>query len=140
MGAGLWGLGPGENDSAIVAKVMAAPEGYVMKPQREGGGNNIYGEDIVAKLSTMSEEERGAYIMMQRILPRPQDTIVTRTGSAFLTPSLSEFGFYSVLIGDGKQAHLNEHAGHLVRTKAEGVDEGGVASGYAVVNSPFLVQ
>lgn len=138
--AGLWGLGPDENDSAIVAKVMDAAEGYVMKPQREGGGNNIYGDDIVAKLRTMSEEERGAYIMMQRILPRPQETIVTRTGSAFLTPSLSEFGFYSVFIGDGEKAHLNEHAGHLVRTKAEGVDEGGVASGYAVVNSPFLVQ
>lgn len=138
--AGLWGLGGDEDDSDIVSKVLAAPEGYVMKPQREGGGNNHYGDDIVAKLNTMSQEERGAYIMMQRILPRPQETILTRTGSAFLTRSLSEFGFYSVFLGDGENTHLNEHAGHLVRTKAEGVDEGGVASGYAVVNSPFLIQ
>merc|ERR1711988_2069312 len=111
-----------------------------MKPQREGGGNNIYGADVVEKLNVMSQEERGAYIMMQRILPQPQDAVLTRSGSAFVTPSLSEFGFYSVFMGDGEQVYLNEHAGHLIRTKAEGVDEGGVASGYAVVNSPFLIH
>lgn len=25
---------------------LDAPERFVMKPQREGGGNNLYGEDI----------------------------------------------------------------------------------------------
>lgn len=25
---------------------LDAPEQFVMKPQREGGGNNLYGEDI----------------------------------------------------------------------------------------------
>ena len=25
---------------------MQDPEKYVLKPQREGGGNNVYGEDI----------------------------------------------------------------------------------------------
>jgi len=138
--AGLWGLGPNEDDDDIVAKAIASPQDYVMKPQREGGGNNVYGSDIVAKLETLSREERGAFIMMQRIMPRPQDAVLTRSGTAFVTPSLSEFGFYSVFIGDGEKVHLNEHAGHLIRTKAEGVDEGGVASGYAVVNSPFLVS
>lgn len=137
--AGLWGLGPNEDDDDIVAKARASPHEYVMKPQREGGGNNVYGADIVTKLESMSREERGAFIMMQRIMPRPQDAVLTRSGSAFVTPSLSEFGFYSVFIGDGENVYLNDHAGHLIRTKADGVDEGGVATGYAVVNSPFLV-
>ena len=47
----------------------------------------------------------------------------------------------------GKQAgvspggvRLNAMAGHLLRTKFEGVDEGGVATGFAVLDSPFLVD
>ena len=35
---------------------------------------------------------------------------------------------------------MSQHAGHLVRTKAQGVDEGGVAAGYAVISSPFLTE
>jgi len=137
--AGLWGLGPGEGDADIVGEALGAPQRYVMKPQREGGGNNFYGDDIPAKLGALSVEERGAYIMMQRIMPRPQDAVLTRAGTFSVLPTVSEFGFYSVFVGSGEQVHLSEHAGHLVRTKAEGVDEGGVAAGYAVVNSPFLV-
>jgi glutathione synthase len=115
--AGLWGLGPGEGDAEIVAEAMNSPERFVMKPQREGGGNNIYGDDIPNKLNAMSPEERGAFIMMQRILPKTQEAVMTRTGSAIVTPSLSEFGFYSVFIGDGKDIHLNKHAGHLSEQK-----------------------
>jgi glutathione synthase len=33
---------------------------------------------------------------------------------------------------------MNEHAGQLLRTKLEGVDEGGVATGFAVLSSPCL--
>ena len=34
-----------------------------------------------------------------------------------------------------RTVHLSKHAGHLVRTKASGVDEGGVAAGFAVISS-----
>jgi glutathione synthase len=33
---------------------------------------------------------------------------------------------------------LNESAGHLVRTKFESSNEGGVAAGFAVLDSPYL--
>lgn len=36
--AGLWSL----DDSEIVSKAIENPELYVMKPQREGGGPNIF--------------------------------------------------------------------------------------------------
>lgn len=29
--------------AAVVAAAIAGPEAYVLKPQREGGGNNLYG-------------------------------------------------------------------------------------------------
>jgi len=34
---------------------------------------------------------------------------------------------------------MNKHGGHLLRTKAASSDEGGVAAGYAVLDSPLLV-
>jgi glutathione synthase len=139
--AGLWGLGPGEEDEAkIIEMACKDPEAYVLKPQREGGGNNFYGKDVATKLKELSGEERGAYILMQRILPKLQTSVMTRAGTVQVMPGLSEFGFYSVYLGDGRRHYLSEHAGHLVRTKAEGVDEGGVAAGYAVISSPFLMK
>jgi len=138
--AGLWGLGPGEDDAAIIKKVMEDPRLYVMKPQREGGGHNFYGQDVAVKLKELSVEERGAFILMQRICPRPQAAILTRNGVPTIGECVSEFGFYSVFVGDEKTVHMSEHAGHLVRSKLEGVDEGGVAAGYAVISSPFLVK
>lgn len=34
----------------------------------------------------------------------------------------------------------NVQGGHLVRTKLQGVEEGGIASGFAVLDTPILVQ
>lgn len=138
--AGLWGLGPGENDDDIIQQVHKDPTNFVMKPQREGGGHNFYGQDVSKKLRELTAEERGAYILMQRILPRTQESVMTRAGQASVLPAVSEFGFYSTYLGDGRKVHLSQHAGHLVRTKADGVDEGGVAAGFAVISSPFLVK
>ena len=45
---------------------------------------------------------------------------------------------YGVFLGDGERVHLNQHAGQLLRTKLEGVDEGGVATGYSVLSSVAL--
>ena len=35
-----------------------------MKPNLEGGGNNIYGKNVYTTLQTISEEERKKYILM----------------------------------------------------------------------------
>jgi hypothetical protein len=53
-----------------VAAAMADPLSYVLKPQREGGGNNVYGDDIPPTLQRiMASTERDAYILMDRIRP-----------------------------------------------------------------------
>ena len=49
--AGLWSLEPGDPDGmAEVAKAAADPAKYVLKPQREGGGNNYFGDELVQNL------------------------------------------------------------------------------------------
>jgi hypothetical protein len=147
--------------AAAVADARERPQQYVMKPQREGGGNNIYGAAVAAALRgyrasdavTALAEEAGAsasvavpaedlsaYILMQRIFPRNSTSIFVRGGNHSAATAVSELGVYGVYLGDGATVHLNAAAGHLLRTKVEGTDEGGVAAGFAVLDSPLLTQ
>lgn len=54
---------------------------------------------------------------------------------------MSELGTYGYLIGNGQslQVYENHSSGHILRSKAEHVNEGGVAVGAAVIDTPFLV-
>jgi len=45
-----------------------------------------------------------------------------------------------VLFSDGGKIIFNRQQGHILRTKVLGVDEGGVATGYSVLDSPCLVD
>jgi glutathione synthase len=128
---------------------------YVLKPQREGGGYNFYGKNLAAKLqentSYSSIEKRDSttlqlgetlaeYILMQRLFPPQQQAILLRGGKVEGSgDSVSELGCYGCLVVDheGKIEH-NEYAGFLLRTKFSNVDEGGVASGFATLSSPYL--
>lgn len=56
---------------------------FVMKPQREGGGNNFYGPDVASALRTMSLDEQAAYILMERILPPSADAELVRDGMVY---------------------------------------------------------
>lgn len=38
-------------DQEFLDKILNNVENYVLKPQREGGGNNIYGNDIKCDIS-----------------------------------------------------------------------------------------
>lgn len=57
-----------------------------------------------------------------------------------LADVVSELGIYGCLVGDGSELSVqHNHAhGHILRTKAEHVNEGGVAVGAAVVDTPYL--
>jgi len=144
-------------------KVLASPSSFVMKPQREGGGNNIYGNDIVNALSTMSDQEIAAYIIMERIQPPSQNAILIRNGAIIEASCHCELGIYGIFIGDGSDesynapdsewrqvidlndvtatssTHVNRFGGYLLRVKPNTSDEGGVAAGYAVLSSVDLV-
>ncbi|NDU79271.1 hypothetical protein GWI34_42830, partial [Actinomadura sp. DSM 109109] len=53
-----------------MAAAIASPERYVIKPQREGGGNNVYGPAVAAALTGgMDEGALAGHILMERIFP-----------------------------------------------------------------------
>jgi len=154
--AGLYGLSEGSatpEDRAAVAEILGtagAAANYVLKPQREGGGYNYYGDDMVAKLAeNVSTGPDGAqvlgpalgeFILMERLFPPQQRAVLLREGRVEGTGnSISELGCFGTLLVDAEGVVVhNEYAGFLLRTKFVGVDEGGVASGFATLSSPYI--
>ena len=67
--AGLWSLEDLDNPETakVLQQAQEQPDLFVLKPQREGGGNNLYGEEMLEKLR--QRKGLAAYILMQRIRP-----------------------------------------------------------------------
>lgn len=132
--AGLYSL-----NKDIIDKVLKDPESYVIKPQREGGGNNIYGKDIPQFIKELKEDEYSSYIVMSRILPTINEGHLVRNSERIYKQVVSEIGIFSTYIENHGKVINNTYTGHIVRTKALGVDEGGVATGYSTLDSPYLI-
>ncbi len=116
-------------------RLRREPRGFVVKPQREGGGNNIYGADIPAFLEQLPAKERNAYVAMQRIQAEERESLLVVNQQAQWRAAIHEVGRYGVLRAEGDQVKENAEIGHLVRTKAADVNEGGVVAGFACLNS-----
>ncbi|XP_012866145.1 PREDICTED: glutathione synthetase [Dipodomys ordii] len=139
--AGLYSLDMGEEGDQAIAEALTAPSRFVLKPQREGGGNNLYGEEMVQALERLKDsEERASYILMEKIEPEPFRNCLLRPGSsARVVQCISELGIFGVYVRQGKTLVMNTHAGHLLRTKAIEHADGGVAAGVAVLDNPYPV-
>ena len=157
------GLYAPHSDKAIVEEAIRRPSAFVLKPQREGGGNNIYDEDLREKLLQSSSQSNGVgsssisnsleqFILMERILPKSHAVKVMREGKVDTVEAISELGIYSTILAKGQNGSgisstdskstlilSNTQCGHLLRTKVSTSNEGGVAAGYAYLDSPKLV-
>lgn len=129
-----------EGDEAI-NEALNNVNSFVLKPQREGGGNNFFEEELQQELLRVkNSEERMSYILMERIFPLPQrNVLIYNAESKDFGSVISELGIYGVIIGDAEQIIYNEEVGHLLRTKPVETNEGGIASGFAVMDSPYLI-
>ncbi|XP_048752189.2 glutathione synthetase-like [Ostrea edulis] len=118
------------------------PGDYVLKPQREGGGNNHYDDEIKTLLSDLKNDEaRAGYILMEKIYPWVQKNYLIKVGeSSVLREVVSEIGVYGTILGSADDVLENEEVGHLMRTKFLGVNEGGVNTGYSCLDTPFLIE
>ncbi|KAM4623263.1 glutathione synthetase isoform 1-T2 [Discoglossus pictus] len=138
---GLYSLDIGEEGDQIVKIAVANPEQYVLKPQREGGGNNLYGNEIKEVLEKFKDStERTSYILMDKITPHPVKNCLLKAGGMIrISECISELGMFGVYVRHGDEMVLNERVGHLLRTKATEHADGGVAAGVAVLDNPYLV-
>lgn len=76
---------------------------FVLKPQREGGGNNVYGSEIRDAIVKMkNSQERNAWILMERIWPPIIQGYMVRPGGPnppLISELVSELGIFGVVIG-----------------------------------------
>lgn len=125
---------------------------YVLKPQREGGGNNIYGTNIPPYLKSLGNDERKwrAHILMELIEPPTVRNMILRNGEVKSGEVVGELGIFGVCLWKSK--HIDSHekakveilenfgAGWLLRTKGRESEEGGVAAGFGAIDSVCLVD
>ncbi|TMS01560.1 Glutathione synthetase [Larimichthys crocea] len=138
--AGLYTLDMGPDGDKTVEMALADPDRYVLKPQREGGGNNIYGSEICQVLQRVKgTAERTAYILMDKIHPAPvKNYLLRRDAPLQIRNCLSELGVFGTYVRQGEDMVMNECVGHLLRTKNSEDSDGGVAAGVAVLDNPLL--
>lgn len=77
-----------------------------------------------------------------RLVSPSQNYLMMGTGSGGveLADTISELGVYGYLLGNVAEDRViaNAAAGHALRTKKMGTDEGGIMAGAAALDSPFL--
>lgn len=129
------------SEAGLAARKLATdPEEckkYVLKPQREGGGNNFYRSSIPPYLKSVPESHWGSYILMELITPPPVTNIILRNGQLEQGGVICELGRYGACVWnqDTREILYNEDAGYLLRTKGDQSEEGGVAAGFGCMDS-----
>jgi glutathione synthase len=117
-------------------------KGYVLKPQREGGGNNIYRSAIPPFLQSLPETHWKSYILMEIITPPPVHNMILRNGVVEKGGVICELGIYGTCLWDAKTKEVlynKAGEGYLLRTKGDKSEEGGVAAGFGSMDSCRLV-
>ncbi len=117
---------------------------YVLKPNRDGGGHNIYRSDIPAFLNKMPETEWCQYILMKLIEPPATEGTLMAPDSLYHGAVISELGVLGTCIweriGSGIEVKMKEVAGWTFKTKPVSVDEMSVVKGYGCFDCPLLVD
>ncbi|KAI1300932.1 glutathione synthetase-like protein [Xylaria venustula] len=117
---------------------------FVLKPQREGGGNNIYRGAIPDFLRSIPESLWPGYVLMEMIEPPAQQNIILRDGELQCGGVICELGIYGTALwkrtSQGIEMLENNDAGYLLRTKSNQSEEGGIVAGFGSVDSVCLVD
>lgn len=114
---------------------------HVLKPQREGGGNNIYKSEIPGFLRSLPEADWKGWVLMELINPaaNAENVALRNDGEVLRGNVISELGVYGTILWDNTgRIHHNDQGGWLLRTKGKEVNEGGVAAGFSSLDSVLL--
>jgi glutathione synthetase len=134
-----------DSSTAGQLRTQGDTDNWVLKNQGEGGGHCLFGNDILARLDTLTSDHYSAWTLMQRLrpIPRSEETLIIRNGQAQRIQRLvSEIGLFTAHLGPQPLSTLDKrpgYIGYLVRSKPQHVPEGGVHSGFGAVDSLFVV-
>ena len=148
MFKGIWSLefaGRDKETDEMIQKAIENPSDFVLKPQKEGGGNNFWEDEVKYKLMHFDEDpELRSYLLMEKIKSPIIPAVHITMGEMKVVDSLSELGINSVIFtrntADGRNELIeNKLIGTLLRTKASSELEGGVSAGFSVIDDLLIV-
>ncbi|KAI6660475.1 hypothetical protein LOD99_14060 [Oopsacas minuta] len=124
-----------------IALVRKNPKLYVLKPNKEGGGNNYFDDDILPVIKAIENtDEMKNHILMQRLNPPDlQMCLVNPNKEAYLTKGNSELGIFGYYVKVDDKVEMNVEGGHVLRSKDQKDNECGISTGIGYVDSPYLV-
>ncbi len=128
----------------LFSKIKQTPDKYILKPMKEGGGNNISGEKLVEFLPSGEDDEPDENlknsIIVEKIESPGHDSLVIKDEKIVEQNSISEYSIYGVILTKGETLHINKSVGFLVRTKSVESLEGGIMEGAGAVDLPCLID
>lgn len=93
---------PAGKDAKALATDAERAVGYVLKPQREGGGNNIYRGAIPPFLRSLGDERKWrGFILMELIEPPALRNAIVREGVVKKGEVIGELGVYGACLWRG---------------------------------------
>ena len=132
-----------DNIKELFSKIKAEPEKYILKPMKEGGGNNITGE----KLKNIIPEEGNEIsdiiknsVIVEKIDSYEHEGLVIRNEKIELQNSISEYSIYGIILANENNIIINKNVSFLVRTKNKKSIEGGIIEGAGAVDIPCLLN
>ncbi|KAI1206097.1 glutathione synthase [Annulohypoxylon truncatum] len=121
-------------------------ENHVLKPSLEGGGNNIYDQDIPDFLRAIPEEQWSRFVLMEKIHPPLTHGILISPIDTHKGPVICELGVLGTGLwrrneqgGEKVRIIGNTTAGWTFKTKPEDVQEMSVVKGYGCFDCPSLL-
>lgn len=128
----------------LLTKVLGNCENYIIKPQKEGGGNNYSGEAIKKVILSVASEpttEIKDSIIMEIINPPSHENIFLKEGKpVVIENTVSEFSTYGIMLSKENEIVLNKSTPFLVRSKSSEQKEGGIIVGVGGISIPCLLE
>jgi glutathione synthetase len=134
-----------EEKKSLFKEMASDVSKYIVKPQKEGGGNNFYNEDILKIIPTGEDVSQlgdviKSAIVMERVYPPEFDAAILFENKCKISKCVSEVSVYGIVISDDNTIHNNKSLGFLLRTKEKNSQEGGVLIGSSAVDLPCLLD
>ncbi|KAJ5101259.1 hypothetical protein NUU61_003481 [Penicillium alfredii] len=140
-----------ESNAGMHARSIACDEqqsaDYILKPSREGGGHNIYSNEIPDFLARIPQSQRSSYILMERIRSPSVANILMGPAGIEGGEVISELGVFGCCLwrkepdsSRGCQLLENLAAGWSFKTKHADIDEMSVVKGFGCFDTPLLVD
>ena len=122
-----------------------APGKYVLKNNLEGGGHNVFGDEVLpAMKDVIANGQENQYILMQFLSQTPQTASVLRDDDSLSIERVdSELGIYGTVLASSSNKdvcfHFSHGWGHLLRVKNCELLEAGVMHGDGALSSVYTV-